>query len=81
MFPALSAWFPRLTRDDAKWVWAQVLGLAALVAANVTNLPTWFAYYGVMVTDIDVHRLSLVAIAALYLGGRYGTSPLPGAPK
>jgi hypothetical protein len=74
--------FERLgfTRDSATWVWAQVLGIATLVAANAGDLPVWFAYIGLHVTDIDVHRLSVLAAVLLYVGGRYATSPLPGKP-
>lgn len=68
----------RVTRDDAKWWWLQVLGFASLIAANVANLPAWFAYIGVPLTDVSIHRISAAAAVALFLGGRYGTSPLDG---
>ena len=69
------------TRDDWKFVAAQVVGVASLIAANVVDLPTWFAYIGIPLTVIWVHRISVLATVILYLGGRYGKSPLPGAPK
>lgn len=69
------------TRDDATWVWAQAVGFAALIAANLTNLPAWAVYVGVHLSDLQVHRISAVAAVILYLGGRYGSSTLPGLVK
>jgi hypothetical protein len=69
------------TRDSLTWVYAQVLGVSTLLLANVTDLHAWFAYVGVNVSELTIHRLSVAAVIALYLGGRYGTSPLPGAPN
>jgi hypothetical protein len=69
------------TRDSATWVYAQLVGVAALVIANVGNLSGWFTYVGINLSDVNVHRISVLAAVILYFGGKYGSSPLQGAPK
>jgi hypothetical protein len=69
------------TRDALMWLWFQAIGVASLVVANTADLPAWAAYLGFTLTVVWVHRLSVLATVILYLGGRYGKSPLPGAPK
>jgi hypothetical protein len=69
------------SRTDAKWVWAEIVGGAALIAANVSDLPYWATYVGFHITDLSVHRISVLATIILALGGHYGTSPLPKVPQ
>lgn len=84
--PTLTNIFTKLgftppTRDDWKFVWFQVVGVATLITANTADLPSWFAYLGLTVTPVEIHWVSVVATIILYLGGRYGASPLKGAQK
>ena len=65
------------TRIDMTWIWCQAVGISTLIIANVANLSANFAYIGIPLTELDIHRISVAAAVVLYVGGKYSTSPLP----
>lgn len=69
------------TRDDAKWLWIQILTLGTLISSGVFDLASWFTYIGVPVTEITIHRILAVVAVILYIGGKFDKSSLPGDPK
>lgn len=65
------------SRNDAKWLWLQVVSVAGLISANVLDLHKAAAYIDVPLSDSWIHRISSLAVGVLFLAGRYHASPLP----
>lgn len=69
------------TRDDAKWAWSQVTSAAAAVAMGIFNIPYWAAYVGLTVTTNEVHVITVIAVAILWISGKMDSSSLPAGLK
>ncbi len=65
------------SRDDLKWPLAQLVTVAGLITSNVINVPYWFGYLGIPISELNVHRLMVAAIIILWVAGKYNSSPLP----
>ena len=58
-----------ISRDDAKWLWTQIVSGAALLTVNVADLP---------ISDSARHKISVACAVILWFGGKMATSPLYG---
>lgn len=65
------------SRDDRKWLVAQIVSAATLITSNAINLAYWFAYLGIPISEVAIHRILVLATIILWLAGRYATSNLP----
>lgn len=76
----LSNFFTNLgwSRDDAKWIWGQIVSAAAAIASGVFDLPYWASYVGVHLSTTGVHVITVLAVAVLWLSGKMATSNLFG---
>lgn len=70
-----------VTRDMKALVWTRVLMVAALLTSHVFDVAAQLAQLGIQIGPVGVRRIEVAAIILLWLAGRYGTSPLPAAPK
>lgn len=67
------------SRDDAKWVYAQVATVAALISSNMFDVPYWAGYLGIPLSPTALHWIFALSAFVLWMAGRYNTSPLPSA--
>jgi hypothetical protein len=74
----LSSLFTSLgwSRDDAKWIWGQVVSAAAAIASGVFDLSYWASYIGIHLSVTQVHIITVVAVFILWLSGKMATSNL-----
>lgn len=71
-----------ITRDSALWVRTQILIGASLVVSGVFNVQQWaMDYLGWTLTGRELKWFWLICAGALWLAGKYDSSPLPGDPK
>lgn len=64
------------TRDDAKWVWGQIVSIAALIVSNVFDVHYWAGYIGINLSVTELHVITVVATAVLWLSGKMNSSNL-----
>ena len=65
------------SRDDFKWLFLQIVAVAALISSNVFDVPYWADYLGVPLSPTALHWIFGISALVLWLSGRYNSSPLP----
>lgn len=65
-----------ISRDDAKWLWAQVVTLAGAITAGVIDLSSLGTYLGVTLSPAHLHQIIAVCMAIGWFAGAMRTSPL-----
>lgn len=75
----LTQWLTRrgFTRDDACWLWSRIVSFAAIVASGVLDLDYWTAYVGLHLSVNQIHLITVVAAAVLWIAGKQDHSKLP----
>jgi hypothetical protein len=67
------------TRDSKIWSWSRWSALLALLASGAVDVVGLGNWLGIHLSDTAAHWVTAVAVAVLWFGGTYDTSPLPGA--
>jgi len=65
------------TRDMFTWLWLRIVSAATLVTANVIDVNYWGSYLGLNVTPKEVHWITVIATAILWIAGKQDRSWLP----
>ena len=65
------------SRDDWKWLWLQILTVAALISSNVFDVNYWCNYLGIPMTPLVLHWINALSALILWLSARNATSQLP----
>lgn len=65
-----------VSRDSTIWFWGKLLSISALIVAGVVDVNYWSTYLGVHIPEVGLHWIQVIAVAILYLSGKYDTSPL-----
>lgn len=65
------------SRDDWKWTWGQLVGVAALIVSGVFDVQHWAEYVGLHLTVVQVHIVQATSGAILWLSSRMTASNLP----
>lgn len=67
------------SRDDAKWLWAEIITVAGLISSNVFDVPYWMAYLHIPLSPTALHWIFAICALVLYVAGKHDSSPLPSA--
>jgi hypothetical protein len=65
-----------LSRDDAKWFWLQLVGVATLVTTGALDLTNLGNYVGMHLSAVWLHRVFALCSLIVWLAARFSTSPL-----
>lgn len=78
----LRAWLIHLglSRDDAKWFWLQLVGVATLITTGALDLTSLGNAVGMHLSAVWLHRVFALCSAIVWVSARLSTSPLYDAP-
>lgn len=66
------------TRDDLKWVYLQLVSVAALIASGVFDLVYWCDYLSIPCSPVAIRWVQAISAFVLWVSARNASSKLPG---
>ena len=67
------------SRDDWKWLWLQIVPVAALISSNVFDVSYWMGYLGIPLSPTALHWIFALSALVLWVAGKMDSSRLPSA--
>lgn len=64
------------SRDDWKWTWCKVVGIAGLIATGVFDVQHWIEYLGFAISTQHLHWVFAASGFVLWVSGQMSTSGL-----
>lgn len=64
------------SRDDWKWTWGQIVGVAGLILTGVFDVQHWIEYLGLSISTQHLHWVQAAAAFVMWLSGQMNSSGL-----
>ena len=67
------------SRDDYKFIWAQIVSICALVVSGLFDITYWGNYLSIPISPTLLHWIMAVSAFVLWVSARHSSTTMPSA--
>lgn len=67
------------SRDDWKWLWFQIVSVAAIITSGLFDVPYWCDYLGIPLSPLTLRWITALSALILWVSARHSATTLPSA--